>query len=111
VHEQQIDVLGLELLEALAGRAEDVVVGETAGAHLGDEEDLLAVYARVSYAAPDLALVGIHLGGVDVPVAQSEGAFDGPDALLTGESPGAQAQRGNFLTLDRLVLQMNFLSP
>ena len=69
VHEQQIDVLGLELLEALAGRAEDVVVGETAGAHLGDEEDLLAVYARVSYAAPDLALVGIHLGGVDVPVA------------------------------------------
>jgi hypothetical protein len=90
VHEQQIDVLGLELLKALAGRAEDVVVGEAAGTHLGDEIDCLALYARVPDAASDLALVGVHLGGVYVPVSQSECALNDLIALLAGEPPGAQ---------------------
>src|SRR3712207_8302782 len=48
MHEQQVDVLGLELLKALAGRADDVVVGEAAGAYLGDQEDLLTAHTRVS---------------------------------------------------------------
>jgi hypothetical protein len=89
VHEQQVDILGLELLEALACRADDVVVGEVTGPHLGNEEDLLAVHARVSYPASNLALVGVYLGGVDVPVAQTEGTLDGPDAFLPGEPPSA----------------------
>ena len=31
----------------------------------------------------------IHLGSVDVRVAEREGAFDGPDALLPGGLPSA----------------------
>jgi hypothetical protein len=105
VHKQQIDVLGMELLEALAGRTDDVDVGVVAGPYLGDEEDLLTIYSRGKYAAPDLTLAGLHLGGVNVSVSQSEGTLDGPDALLPGEPPGAQAQGGNLLSLDILILQ------
>src|SRR5829696_7253515 len=92
VHEQKVDVLGLELLEAPAGRADDAIVGEAAGPYFGDEEDVFAVRTRVSYAAPDLVLVGIYLSSVDMPVSQIEGALHGLDAFLPGEPPGTQAQ-------------------
>jgi hypothetical protein len=39
-----------------------------------------------------------------VPVAEREGAFDGPDALLPGELPSAKAQLGNLLSLDPLIV-------
>src|SRR5918995_1069668 len=111
VHEEKVDVLGPEILEALAGRADDAIVGEAARPYLGDEEDLLAVHTRVSYGAPDPVLVGVYLGGVDVAVSQGEGVRDGPDAPLAGEPPGTQAQRRNLHPFDSLVLQVSFLSP
>ena len=86
------------------GRSNNALVGDAAGAHLGKEEVILAVHARVVRAVPDLALVGVRVGGVDMQVAQSEGALHGLDALLAGELSGARAQRGDLLSLDRLVL-------
>ena len=41
VHEQEVDVVRAELLQALAGLADDAVVGEVARPDLGGEEDLI----------------------------------------------------------------------
>src|SRR5918994_1195898 len=44
VHEQEVDVLGAELPQALPGLPYDAVVGEIARPDLGSQEDLLPVY-------------------------------------------------------------------
>ena len=44
VHQQEVDVLRAELLQALPGLLYDAVVGEVARPDLGGQEDLLPAY-------------------------------------------------------------------
>src|ERR671913_1272101 len=92
VHQQEVDVLRAELLQALPGLPYDTVVGEVARPDLGGQEDLLPDHPRVSDAAADLGLVAVHLGRIHVPVAHGEGSPDGPHARLSREPVSAEPE-------------------
>ena len=89
VHQQQVDVFGAELLQTLPGLPDSAVVGEVARPDLGGQEDLRPVYPRILDAAPDLGLVAVHLGRIQVPVAYGEGSPDCLYARLSCEPVSA----------------------
>src|ERR671921_1099447 len=102
VHQQQVDVFGAELLQALPSLPYDAVMGEVARPDLGGQEDLLPVYPRIFDATPDLGLVAVHLGCIHVPVTHGKGSPDGPYARLSRKPVSASPGRG---TLAFLILR------
>src|SRR5215217_543760 len=102
VHQKQVDVVGAELLEALAGLPDHAFVGEVARPDLGGNEDLTPVYAGTLDAPSHLSLVAVHLGRIKVPVSEREPALDGPLAPLSRKPVGAKPEGGKPLALYRL---------
>src|SRR5919107_1793125 len=104
VHQQEVDVPGAELLQALPGLTDHAVAGEVARPDLRGQEDLLPVYACIPYAPPYLGLVAVHLGRIQVPVAHREGQPNGPHTSAPREPVSAKSQRRDLLALYRLIL-------
>src|SRR5580693_1670097 len=68
VDQEQVDVLGAESLERPFESLAGIVGLVRVVAQLAGDEDLTAVQARPRDGVAYLALVAVHLGGVDVPV-------------------------------------------
>lgn len=64
MHQDQVDVVGLELLERLVDNLGDVLVLHVVD--LGGQEDLLSGNTRVDDTVTDLGLVSVSLGAEDV---------------------------------------------
>lgn len=99
VDQEQIDiaVLACELLHALDKlrvRRRGVVAREE---DLGRDVDLLAGDFAFLERTPDLGLVLVVLGSVDVAVACLEGLFAGRDAYLWGRLVHAEADLGDVV--------------
>src|SRR6476660_5033493 len=73
VHEEQVEVPEVEVLQRLVEGGQRVVVRVEAVVELAGDEDVVAVDAGGADGLADLLLVSVHLGGVDVPVADLEG--------------------------------------
>src|SRR5579875_186989 len=73
VHEEEVDVAEVERLEALLEGAGSGVGVVEAVVQLARDEDLATVDPGGTDGLADLLLVAVHLGGVDVAVADLEG--------------------------------------
>src|SRR5450755_2816156 len=74
--QEQVDVVEAQLAEGCLERAVSVVRPVVAVIELAGDEHLCSVQAGAAYGLPDAALVAVHLGGVDVPVAHLECGAD-----------------------------------
>src|SRR5450631_3848663 len=74
--QEQVDVIEAQLAERCLERAASVVRPVVAVVELAGDEHLRSVQAGAAYGLPDAALVAVHLGGVDVPVAHLECGAD-----------------------------------
>src|SRR5262245_39636735 len=61
--------------------------------HLGGDEHLVARHARGTQALAHLALVVVHLGGVDVAIAEPQRLLDNARAIAPAQVPGAEPDR------------------
>ena len=71
---------------------------------LGGEEDVVARHAGGAHALTDLALIVVHLRGVDMPVSEPQRLLDEPGASAATQLPGAKPDCRNARTtgLDHL---------
>ena len=95
VDEQQVDIAGVQVSQAVFGAAFHVRVREVVGPDLRRDEHVLPVDGRVPDGAAHLGLVAVHAGGVDMTVADIERHAHRVDALAPAQRPSAEAQRGN----------------
>ena len=77
-------------------RAARVVGAVEAVVELGGDVELVARDAGGLDRGPDLGLVAVHLGGVDVAVAHLERLLDGPLRLLGRHQEDAEAELGDL---------------
>jgi hypothetical protein len=70
MQQQQIDVCEPQPAQTLLGSALELARREVRRPHLGGDEHLVALDAARAQPLPDLALVVIELGGIDMAVAQ-----------------------------------------
>ena len=96
VHQDQVDVVGLELLKRLVDDLGDVLVLHVVD--LGGQEDLLSRNTRVDDTVTDLGLVSVSLGGVNVPVSGLESSLDGGPDLVGSGLPCTQTEDGHLGT-------------
>src|SRR6516225_2644819 len=90
MQQQQID-LGLpQPRQRALGGALELERGEMRGPNLGGDEHFAAGEAGCAQPLPHLALVVVHLGRVDVAVAQSQRLLDDARASASTQLPGAQ---------------------
>src|ERR1700733_5070589 len=61
----------------------------------GGDEHRVALDARRAQALADLALVAIHLGGIDMAVAEAQGLLDDARTGALAQVPGTEADRRN----------------
>jgi hypothetical protein len=73
VDEEQVQVVEAEVGQRPVVGAQGVVAAVEAVVQLAGHEDLVAGDARARDGLADTLLVAVHLGGVDVPVADLEG--------------------------------------
>ena len=92
VQDQQVDALDAQLGRALVEGVQRGVVPVVADPHLRLDEDVVAVEPGPPQALAHLALVAVRRGGVDVPVARTEGRLDGGDGLLRRRLEDAVAE-------------------
>jgi hypothetical protein len=96
VHQQQVDVVEAEALEAgLTGRA-GAVDAVPFAVELGGDEDIRAGHTGLADALAHAALVFVVLGGVDEPVAHVEGGGHRDGGFGVVHGPGAQAELGHL---------------
>src|SRR6185295_4968017 len=70
--------------------------GKMRGPDLGGDEDLAALHAGGAQPLPDLAFVVVHLGGVDMAIAQPQRLLDHARAGLAAQVPGAETDERNL---------------
>ena len=90
--EEKVDVAEVEGRQGLLEGAQGVVAAVEAVVQLAGHEDLAAVDARAGDGLADALLVAVHLGGVDVPVADLEGRGHGLGGLLRRDLVDAEAE-------------------
>jgi hypothetical protein len=103
VDEKQVDAVEAELLQRPVERATRVVRPVKGVAELARHEDLVARQPGGPDRVADAALVAVHLGRVDVPVADLEGRRDGLRGLrgIDLKDPEAELRdRGAVVELD-----------
>ena len=76
MHQQQVDIVDAEVLEALVDRAGKIGGAQIFVRHLGAEEDLAARHAGCADAFTDLGLAAVFPRGVDVAIAELERGCD-----------------------------------
>lgn len=94
VHEVEVDVGGIEVLERGVNGLGDVLVPVVV--QLGGEPDLLTGNARGLDALADFLLVAIGIRGVDVSVAGTQSSLDGLLDLTGLGLPGAETDSGHL---------------
>ena len=94
MHQQQIDIVDAELLQALVDRACEGVGVQVFVRHLGAEKYLVARHAGGAHAFADAALGAVLPGGVEVAIAELERLRD--DLAAIAERRGAEADRRNI---------------
>ena len=72
VDQEQVDVVGAELLQGLLECRPDLVRLALGVGELGGDPDGVAIQRGVAHRVADALLVAVHLGGVDVAVADLE---------------------------------------
>jgi hypothetical protein len=77
VDQEQVDVVAAQELQREVELAARVVRQVRAVVQLAGHEELVATQARRGDGGADAGLVAVHLGGVDVPVADLDGGLHG----------------------------------
>ena len=95
VQQQQIDLAEPQPRQAIARRALQLARREMTGPDFGGDEHVAALDAGRAQTFTDFALVVIHLGGVDVPVAEPQRLLDDARAGAAAQFPGAEADQRN----------------
>ena len=96
VDEEEVEVVEAQGRQAGVERPEDVVALEPVVVQLAGDEDLVARDPGLADGQADLALVAVHLRGVDVPVADLERRGRGLDGVLGLDLEDAEAQLGDL---------------
>ena len=73
VNQQQIDVIGLQVLQGLVNGGLGFLVALVGNPHLGGEEQLVPGHAALGNGAAHRALVAVGLGCVDGAVSHADG--------------------------------------
>ena len=92
VDQQQIDPRQTEPLQAFIDRALEIARRQAVEPDFGGDEDLFALDAGGAQAVAHLALVAIHLRGVEMPVAQMQRRLDHFDAQILFERHGPEPE-------------------
>jgi hypothetical protein len=79
----------------LVGDLEDLAASQMLEPNLGREPQLLPGYPAAPERVPDFGFIAVHLGGVDMPVAERERLLDGPAARIPAHLPRTQTERGD----------------
>jgi hypothetical protein len=99
VDEKEVHVVGSEIAERRVERLPRIVGLVETVVELAGDEDRFTVDAGVADTFADLLLVSVHLGGVDVAVADLEGRFDGLSRLLGIDLEHAEAELRDLLAV------------
>lgn len=97
VHQVQVDVVGLEILERRVDALFDAFVPWVV--ELGGDPDLLAGDTGVLDTLTDLSLVAVGKGGINVAVAGEESGLDSIPDLVGLGLPGTETDGRNLSTL------------
>lgn len=97
MHQVQIDVVGLEVLERRGNALLDALVPGVV--KLGGNPDVLAGNAGVLDTKTDLVLVAVGKSSVNVTVAGEESSLDGLANLVGLGLPGTETDGGDLSTL------------
>ena len=90
VDQQEVDVGEAQLRQAFLGGPLEFARRQVVLPDLGGDEDVVAPDPAGAQTLPDLALIAIHLGGVDVAVSEPPRLLDPPGAEPTAQIPGAE---------------------
>jgi len=93
--QQKIDLGEAKLREALLGRALEFARREMVGPHLRGDEDVGTGHAGGPQPLADLALVAVHLGGVDMAIPEAQSVLDHSHAGALAQIPRPEADCGN----------------
>jgi hypothetical protein len=95
VDQVEVGVIEPQALQRGFAGGADAGRRQVVGPDLGGDEDLAALQAGGGEGGADLGLVAVHLGGVDVAVAEAEGGLDRALARRALHRPGAEAEGGH----------------
>ena len=95
MHEEEVDVVGVQVLEGTLDRGGSPLGFVVGIVDLRGDEQVLAGDARGLERCPDLGLVAVHLGGVDVAVPDLEGAAYRVVRVLGCDLVGAETEHGD----------------
>ena len=99
MQQEKIDFRYPELGETFLGGLFEIARGEMRRPHLGGDEHLVTLHAGGAQPLPDLALVAVHLRGVDVAIAEPQRLLDHAHAGLPAQVPGAETNQRNSRTI------------
>jgi hypothetical protein len=94
VHEQKIDEVDAEVLQALVDGVCEVIGAQKFVRYLSGQKDLAARHAGSAHAFSDAALGAVFPSRVDVPIAELERGGD--DLAAIAQRRGAEADGGDF---------------
>jgi hypothetical protein len=95
VDQQEVDVGEAQLRQAFLGGPLEFARRQVVLPDLGGDEDVVAPDPAGAQTFPDLALIAVHLGGVDVAVSEPQRLLDHPRAQPPAQIPGAETDRRN----------------
>src|SRR5262249_39725372 len=95
MQQQKIDFPEPQLRETFLGGANELARREMRRPHLGDDEHFVARDARGAQPFSHLALIVIHLSGVDVAIAKPQRLFNDTRADTPAQIPGAEPEQRN----------------
>jgi len=92
VDQQEVEGRHAELAETLIDRAFKVARRQAVVPYLGDEKNLLALDPGGGEPLPDLALIAVHLRGIEMAIAVPQRRADDIDAGCVPELHGSQSK-------------------
>ena len=101
MQQQQIDFAEAQPRQTIARRAFEIARREMIGPNFGRDKNFAALDAGRAQALADIALVVIHLGGVDMPVAEAQRLLDDARAGAAAQFPGAKPDQRNVCAIRR----------
>ena len=96
MNEEQVNILGVQLLEGFLNRLLGVLIAAVADPDLCGQEDIVPLHTAVLDAPAHGFLVAVSLSGVDRAVAHLDGIPDTAVTLRIGDLVHAVAQHGHF---------------
>ena len=92
VDQQQVEIVGAQLRQAVLGRRRQVGVVQLVHPHLGGQEHPVARHFGVADAGTHGLLVAVHLGRIDVAIADRQRRLHHLAAALPLEREGAETE-------------------